>query len=560
MNTQDTAMTSIGKMQNIQNLLSKIVGPEFVLTSLEEREKHSKVTLPYKKVCSVVVYPASVEEVQKIILLANEFNFKIWPFSRGNNWGYGTKNSLEEDSIIIILERMNKIIEVNEELAYVVVEPGVSQKQLNDYLKEKKLKLWMDCTDSTPNGSVLGNAVERGYGYTPYGDHFGHLCGMEVILPTGEIIKTGGEHAKAKTWNTHKWGSGPYLEGLFSQSNMGVVVKAGIWLMPEPEHFVLFNFETYDDTQLPKIIDSLREMSLKKIIQCHTHMVNDFQMLSVLSRYPYELRKGKKYLSDDTLSELKTKLKIPSWSMIGGVYGQKAVVEINCALIKKELSKYGDILFLDDKKMSFSKKFIKISQKNKNIEDITLLGKIIKPLISTKPMKAIHLLPEVFDILKGIPNESIISSSYFKSSKLPPASGCNPAEDGCGLMWLAPTISAKGSEAQRILDVVKPIYREYGFEFSGCFTLMNSRTFFVLMGIFFNQEDSDERERALYLYKALESKTKKEGFIQYRLGNAAMEQFMVEFPEAGKFLNKIKTIVDPKNILAPSKYINNKLK
>ncbi len=139
MNTQDTAMTSIGKMQNIQNLLSKIVGPEFILTSLEEREKHSKVTLPYKKVCSVVVNPASVDEVQKIILLANEFNFKIWPFSRGNNWGYGTKNSLEEDSIIIILERMNKIIEVNEELAYVVVEPGVSQKQLNDYLKEKNL-------------------------------------------------------------------------------------------------------------------------------------------------------------------------------------------------------------------------------------------------------------------------------------------------------------------------------------------------------------------------------------------------------------------------------------
>lgn len=65
---------------------------------------------------------------------------------------------------------MNKVIEVSEEGAYALVEPGVTYADLYAYLVEKKLdhKLWIDTPD-LGGGSVLGNAVERGVGYTPYG-------------------------------------------------------------------------------------------------------------------------------------------------------------------------------------------------------------------------------------------------------------------------------------------------------------------------------------------------------------------------------------------------------
>jgi 4-cresol dehydrogenase (hydroxylating) len=108
---------------------------------------------------------------------------------------------------------MNRILEVNEKLAYAVIEPGVTYEQLNFYLKQQGYRLWIDCTDGPPLGSVVGNALDRGIGETPYGDHFGNLCGMEVVLPNGEVIHTGGSspHHPVKTWHTHKWGLGPYI-------------------------------------------------------------------------------------------------------------------------------------------------------------------------------------------------------------------------------------------------------------------------------------------------------------------------------------------------------------
>ncbi|MFX6915150.1 FAD-binding protein, partial [Acinetobacter baumannii] len=73
---------------------------------------------------------------------------------------------------------------------YALVEPGVSYFDLYRHIQEKGYKLWLDVPD--PGwGSVVGNALERGVGYTPYGDHFMMQCGMEVVLANGEMVRTG---------------------------------------------------------------------------------------------------------------------------------------------------------------------------------------------------------------------------------------------------------------------------------------------------------------------------------------------------------------------------------
>lgn len=66
-------------------------------------------------------------------------------------------------------------------------------------------------------------------------DHFGMHCGMEIVLPNGELIRTGmgamadtsTEHGSANTWQLFQYGFGPYADGLFSQSNYGIVTKMG---------------------------------------------------------------------------------------------------------------------------------------------------------------------------------------------------------------------------------------------------------------------------------------------------------------------------------------------
>ncbi len=93
-------------------------------------------------------------------------------------------------SVILDLHRMNKIVEINEEYAYVIVEPGVTFFDLYEEIKRRGLGLW----PSTPSlgwGSILGNTLERGFGYTPDGEHSQSQCGMEVVLPDGEVVRTG---------------------------------------------------------------------------------------------------------------------------------------------------------------------------------------------------------------------------------------------------------------------------------------------------------------------------------------------------------------------------------
>ena len=99
--------------------------------------------------------------------------------------------------------------------------------------------MWIDTPD--PGwGSLIGNALDHGIGYTMgcYRDHFGAHCGMEVVLPSGEVMRTGmGALPGAKTWSEYKHGYGPDPAGLFGQGNFGIVTKMGFRLMPQPEHW-----------------------------------------------------------------------------------------------------------------------------------------------------------------------------------------------------------------------------------------------------------------------------------------------------------------------------------
>lgn len=72
-------------------------------------------------------------------------------------------------------------------------------------------------------------------GYTPYGEHFIVQCGMEVVLPNGDLLRTAmGGVEGSNSWQVFKWGFGPYVDGLFTQSNFGIVTQMGLWLMPKP--------------------------------------------------------------------------------------------------------------------------------------------------------------------------------------------------------------------------------------------------------------------------------------------------------------------------------------
>lgn len=222
-----------------------IVGKDWVLTSDEDLFPYKDAYSPLRdtnedRSASAAVAPASVQEVQAVVRIANQYAIPLYTISTGKNLGYGGSAPNHSGSVVLDLKRMDRIIEVNESNAYAIVEPGVSYFELYNYIESKGLNLMIDTAD--PGwGSVLGNAMDHGVGHTQsrFRDHFGSTSGMEVVLANGELVRTGmGAMPNAKTWGQYKYGMGPFVDGIFSQSNFGVVTKVCINLHPKPQAFL----------------------------------------------------------------------------------------------------------------------------------------------------------------------------------------------------------------------------------------------------------------------------------------------------------------------------------
>ena len=222
----------------------RVIGADWVFTSDEDLDLYRDAFSPFlnepeERIASGALAPVSTEQVQQIVRIANTYRIPLYPISTGKNLGYGGSAPAYSGSVVLDLKRMNRILEVSEQHAFALVEPGVSYFDLYRYIQEHKLKVWIDCPD--PGwGSVMGNALDRGGGYTSanYRNHFDSHCGMEIVLPNGELLRTGmGAIPSAQTWQQYKSGCGPWIDGIFSQSNYGIVTKMGFWLMPEPEAY-----------------------------------------------------------------------------------------------------------------------------------------------------------------------------------------------------------------------------------------------------------------------------------------------------------------------------------
>lgn len=126
----------------------------------------------------------------------------------------------------------------------------------------------MDVTGAGPGASVLGNALQRGFGHTLYADHVRSLCGMEAVLPNGDMINTGfGRFENAKATRQFPYGLGPLLDGLFTQSNLGVVTAMGLWLQPRPADFRFFWIKVKDPAALAPLVNALRPLRLQGYLQ-----------------------------------------------------------------------------------------------------------------------------------------------------------------------------------------------------------------------------------------------------------------------------------------------------
>jgi hypothetical protein len=216
---------------------------------------------------AAVVRPGSTQEVQAIVRIANEFGVPVWTLGQGRNNGYGGSSPRLAGSIQISMERLNRVLEINEKLAYAVIEPGVRFFDLHEALKAGGHELRMAVPD-LGWGSVTGNALDNGIQYMPLASNHGTVAGLEVVLPDGELLRTNmGAVPGSTAWHTYKRSMGPSLDALFTQSNLGIVTRMGVWLQRTPEAYQTLILGVGKDGDLDKMVDTIRELMLDGTIQ-----------------------------------------------------------------------------------------------------------------------------------------------------------------------------------------------------------------------------------------------------------------------------------------------------
>ncbi|MCD7052837.1 FAD-binding oxidoreductase [Rhodococcus sp. BH2-1] len=295
------------------------LGKEWVDESDRAVSRYGRSELPSGECLpSAVVYPATTEDVQHIVKLANQFGVTLHPISTGQNLGLGGTVAARSGNVVVDLgRRMNAILEYNDDLNYVVVEPGVTYQALADFLESKGDVLMCDTTSGPPAGGPVGNTLEKGGGYTPASDHFANSCGLEVVLGDGRILKTAdGASPGSKTWHIAKYGFGPYLDGLFLQSNYGIVTRMGIWLMPRPKEIRSFFFMFPDDDDIELIVNSVRELKLTGMVPTAIKATGD--LYSLASQIPYP---SDRPVSSSTRRALHREHGIGAWIVSGALYG-----------------------------------------------------------------------------------------------------------------------------------------------------------------------------------------------------------------------------------------------
>jgi glycolate oxidase len=208
--------------------LCEIVGAEHVLVDAERVEPYAQDAVKEKFPPEAVVLPRTTDEVAAILRLANEARFPVT--ARGGGVGYTGGAVPVEGGIVIGTDRMNEIREINADDLYVIAEPGVTTYALQQAVEAHGLFYPPDPA-SYKNSFIGGNIAENAGGMrsAKYGVTKHYVLGLEVVMPTGEVIRTGGKTSKNVV--------GFDLTGLIcgSEGMLGIITEATLRLLPLPE-------------------------------------------------------------------------------------------------------------------------------------------------------------------------------------------------------------------------------------------------------------------------------------------------------------------------------------
>lgn len=239
--------------------LRDIVGSKNVLDSFEDKLLYSYDGTPMVSgMPEAIVLPGDVEQISRILKLANQEDFSVIP--RGSGTGLSGGSVPVPNSIILLMNRWDKIIEIDHDNLMAWVEPGVVTAKLQAAVEKHNLFYPPD-PGSQNICTIGGNVAENAGGLRglKYGVTKNYVMGIEMVLPDGQVVRNGGKNVKDV--------AGYNLRDLIvgSEGTLGIFTRVLLRLIPKPQtsKTLLAYFQS-----LGNAAESVSEIIANRIIPC----------------------------------------------------------------------------------------------------------------------------------------------------------------------------------------------------------------------------------------------------------------------------------------------------
>jgi len=446
---------------------------------------------------------------------------------------------------MVDLSALRRIIHLDAELVVVTVEPGVTQGMLADFLDAGAHPYMVPVTGAGPNCSLLANALERGYGITPHGDHFAAVTDLEAVLADGtthrSVLRNLAGEDLARLF---KWGLGPYTSGLFAQGAFGIVTKMSIVLARRPPSVRACLFSLRTDDLVPPAIERVRHIlsTLPGTVGA-VNLMNRHRVLAMAAPYPREALGADGLIPDELIRQMGREYQVQPWTGFITFYGSARMVRAAQREIRYALRGVGSrVWFVDPGRAAL----------------LARLASWLPGSGGLRLARTARTLEQALELVAGRPNETTLPLAYWLNRRRAPEGSRDPARDGCGLIWFAPLVPMRPARVRVYLELLQSVMRQHGFEPLVTLTSLNDRLFDSTVPLLFDRDDPAAAERAHCCYRELLSKCAGEGFFPYRLGVAGFDALggggEVDAGQAPALHVRLRAALDPNDILAPGRY------
>lgn len=490
--------------------------------------------------------PRSVQDVQDFVRRANREGRALYPVSTGLNWGYGSAAPPQPGAVLLDLSGMAAILnedDIKQGGAVAVIQPGVTQRQLHDFLARHRPDLGFNVTGSSMDTSILGNALDRGVGYL--GPRREDVFGLEVVTGKGERLCTGfrrlGEESPLA--HTHPYGLGPMLDGLFFQGNYGVVTSACFKLSPRPERSVAVSLALRDSADLAEFLNRLALLKRLGVMTGVTHVGNQARtrasMMSGISQY---LQASCGLQGEQLRIEADRALATVApfeWTSLGGIMGSAAQVRAAVAEVRRVMGRLAKLTVVDDAKLAAGLR-------------------LLHPLRNLWPWAranaaAIAAIRPLQGLADSRPTDAAITNLLWRYGR-PDAAGATLDESDCGLLFINPALPMDGAKVVEVVERMKNEALSRGHVLYVTLNIETTTSFVAVANLLFDRRDPAEVAKAHDCAAVLWQYLRDQRLEVYRARADMMAALVDNASSFWRTAWDLKAVFDPNNVIAPGRY------